>query len=327
MNPTDLQIFNQAVAAAQSGQTQAAYDTLTGLNQRYPHDANVLLWLAFTSSDWNVASAYIEKVALFEPHNPSLAGARAWLASQKPVAPPPAQPVAYPVFETAGAAVSSQPYNSYQTEHVVDAVPLPDTSQSSQAYSNSATSASYYDRSANYDNGVPTKPKLFWPKIIGAFVLVMVVVFFLATNLRSLSTAPSEIGGLQDNPPGVADLPAPANVKGLTATSALQDEVQSSLAKLKNPQLGAYLLSSGTPDNFLSTYGQQLKNKGWTLATNQTPKTNAHMQGYSKGGKIAVVLVEGPLTDDDLNRTSDEDKKILKSGSTMVILLEADGTN
>jgi hypothetical protein len=79
MRPEDLQCFNQAVAMAQTGQKTAAYQLLLKLNQTYPDNANLLLWLAFTSASLAEARTLINKAAWLEPNNIAIPGAKDWL--------------------------------------------------------------------------------------------------------------------------------------------------------------------------------------------------------------------------------------------------------
>lgn len=51
MKEPELSQFNQAIALAQAGHKQDAYDLFSSLRQHYPQDLNLLLWLAFTTPD------------------------------------------------------------------------------------------------------------------------------------------------------------------------------------------------------------------------------------------------------------------------------------
>src|SRR5205085_1640052 len=105
--PTDKQKFDQAVALAQTGRNQEAYTILGQLAPSNPDDSNILLWMAFTSSDPAKARLMLGKVAMLDPENPALPSARSWLATQEkkaapvatvasPVAPAKSEPVITP---------------------------------------------------------------------------------------------------------------------------------------------------------------------------------------------------------------------------------------
>lgn len=79
MNELDLQKFNQAIQLAQNGQNMQAQNILAELILRYPKDANIWLWTAFTSPSQERARRAVERAAKLEPTNPNLAHARAWL--------------------------------------------------------------------------------------------------------------------------------------------------------------------------------------------------------------------------------------------------------
>ncbi len=91
MNPSDVQAFTQAVNLAQFGQTDQAHFTLNQLYQKYPHDCNLLFWLAFTSAKPEMARQYLEQVRRLEPNNTNLVQAQTWLTqSAQAVSPSPA---------------------------------------------------------------------------------------------------------------------------------------------------------------------------------------------------------------------------------------------
>lgn len=75
----DLQQFNQAVTSEQEGQKAEAFAILDKLSQLCPNEPNLLLWLAFTTDNFTVASRAVQKVAVLDPTNVSLPAARKWL--------------------------------------------------------------------------------------------------------------------------------------------------------------------------------------------------------------------------------------------------------
>lgn len=82
MTPYDLERFNQAVGMAQAGQKTAAHGLLLELQPFYPKNADLSLWLAYTSPDLAEANQWLEKVARHDSANPALPGARSWLAQR-----------------------------------------------------------------------------------------------------------------------------------------------------------------------------------------------------------------------------------------------------
>lgn len=105
MTPTDKQKFDQAVALAQAGRNQEAYNILGQLAPSNPDDSNIMLWMAFTASDPAKARLMLGKVAMLDPDNPALPGARNWLAAQEKKLTPVA--AAKPVVAAATAAQTS----------------------------------------------------------------------------------------------------------------------------------------------------------------------------------------------------------------------------
>jgi hypothetical protein len=94
MNTADLQVFNQAVQLANSGNKPYAYQQLKALEPNNPQDTNLLLWLAFTTSDLNESGFMASRIAAIEPANANLPSLRSWLEGEKTKqqqAPPPPQ--------------------------------------------------------------------------------------------------------------------------------------------------------------------------------------------------------------------------------------------
>ncbi len=83
MNPNDLARFNQAIALSQAGKKPKAYSLLAQLAQAYPTDSNILLWMAFSSSDLRESRQLLDRVAQLDPQNATLPGAKEWLAQEE----------------------------------------------------------------------------------------------------------------------------------------------------------------------------------------------------------------------------------------------------
>jgi hypothetical protein len=82
MDSYDLQRYNQAIGLAQANQKEAAHEIFEQLMQRHTANANVLLWFAFTAESWGQAHNAIELARRYEPDNPAVAQAQAWLEDQ-----------------------------------------------------------------------------------------------------------------------------------------------------------------------------------------------------------------------------------------------------
>lgn len=83
MVANDLQYFQQAVEMARAGRKVEAHTILVQLAQFNPDDSNLLLWLAFTSSDLAQSRAFLERLMVLDPSNPSLSSAMDWLKSEE----------------------------------------------------------------------------------------------------------------------------------------------------------------------------------------------------------------------------------------------------
>jgi hypothetical protein len=83
MNNTDLKIFNQAVQLANSGQKQKAYQLIKSIDATNQDDSNLLMWLMVTTPDLREARHALNLLVARDPNNPSIPGARKWLATEK----------------------------------------------------------------------------------------------------------------------------------------------------------------------------------------------------------------------------------------------------
>jgi hypothetical protein len=74
--------FLEAINLAKAGRTKEAYPQLARLAQRYPGEAEVLIWLAYTSPDLLEAREAIYQATAIDSYNPSLTLARSWLETE-----------------------------------------------------------------------------------------------------------------------------------------------------------------------------------------------------------------------------------------------------
>ena len=325
MNSADLQIFNQAVATAQSGQTQAAHATLTSLNQRYPTDTNVLLWMAFTASNWNTASAYIEKVAQFEPNNPSLAGARQWLASQKPLSSP-VESIGYPNFEVSGTTPGNNIYSNPSGYEAFPGATMP-----SQAYNPADASIS--------QGAKVTKSRKPWLMVMAAVIVVLLIAITVVVVLNGSNTTRTFGTTGTTKTPGTTatfDIPAPPNGRSITLDGFLdgvlkqlqESQVQSTQDVIKNSQTAYYAVPNGMLSGLSTFYTQQMTGRGWSAATISIPTNNLTVaQLYTKDTKSAAILMVGPVTAQDLLSVPAELNDKFKAGDVLVIVIEFDKNN
>jgi hypothetical protein len=83
MNNSDLKVFNQAVQLANSGHKQKAYQLIKSIAATNQDDSNLLMWLMVTTPDLREAGHALNLFVARDPHNPSIPGARKWLAAEK----------------------------------------------------------------------------------------------------------------------------------------------------------------------------------------------------------------------------------------------------
>jgi hypothetical protein len=71
--------FSEAVALAQAGRKQEAYQALKRLEDANPNELNILLWLAFTAPSLGEAQRAVAAAARLAPAHPSVLQAQQWL--------------------------------------------------------------------------------------------------------------------------------------------------------------------------------------------------------------------------------------------------------
>ena len=86
MNSKDQTQFNQAIQLAQSGQKQQAHEKLKNLAHRN-QDINLLIWLAFTAPNLDIAARVLRQASAIDPNNPNLASAKDWLKAEQSTRP------------------------------------------------------------------------------------------------------------------------------------------------------------------------------------------------------------------------------------------------
>jgi hypothetical protein len=83
MTLSELEAFNRALALAETGNKAGAYEILTKLYRDHPDNSRVLLCIAFTAGSLEEARKVLQKASLLDPTNPSLSGAKNWLARRE----------------------------------------------------------------------------------------------------------------------------------------------------------------------------------------------------------------------------------------------------
>src|SRR5690348_18114556 len=83
MTLSELEAFNRAIALAEAGNKARAYEILTKLYRDHPDNSRVLLCIAFTAGSLEEARKVLQKASLIDPTNPSLTGAKSWLARRE----------------------------------------------------------------------------------------------------------------------------------------------------------------------------------------------------------------------------------------------------
>ena len=321
MNTRDLQAFNEAVAAAQSGQTQAAHLELSNLHLNYPSDTGVLLWLAFTAGGWETSNYYLEQVARLEPNNPSLPGAQDWLASQKPV-PPQSQSIPDPVFEPVGAAVSNSAYSassSYQTPSATSSWST--TTLPSQVYGDTTETSSGHANGTGEDDAeyLPKKSKKPGPIMIAGGISLVAIIITIVLLLTGALNGPAFNG--------VGDIPAPPNGQQIPLTLDNSQFNQFALL-VGNRQEGEYRVPNGKFNEVVSFYRKQMVDNGWSTYPFLIGSSDGSLQMYMQGDAYAGIIISTPLTASEAKyRATSLPGSQLQAGDVDVLLLQEGDSN
>lgn len=116
MDPHDLEAFNRAIQYAQAGDKQVAYRQFVAIAQSGVKDANLFMWLAYTTPDLKEAERALVEVERIEPTFTALPAARSWLQEElaKQPGPPPAMLESRPPQEFTQPVPYAQPQPQYQ---------------------------------------------------------------------------------------------------------------------------------------------------------------------------------------------------------------------
>lgn len=181
MDAIDLEKFNDAVALAQAGKKQEAYQRLKALSiATGAKDPSLLLWIAYTTSDLEEAETAIRMAEATNPNSQSVNAAYEWLRQQKLKIPPKQQ--------------SNQ--NTAQTMPPPNFIP-PAYPANNQAYSKNNTNQRPFNFSGspyatpnpppNYYNPAPFQPqgvvKQPGRKLNLASILTLIAVFFVMIGI------------------------------------------------------------------------------------------------------------------------------------------------
>jgi hypothetical protein len=147
MNQVDEATFKQAVAMAQAGKKQEAYADLIKLSRATgAKDSNLLLWVAFTTSDMAEAEAAIRMAQANEPGNSNLVQANEWYKNEikqreenkrTGSLPQPPQTVPYPAFVNLDQPLDEQ----FQKKAGKPSTPITDPNISSTQVHNPASAS------------------------------------------------------------------------------------------------------------------------------------------------------------------------------------------
>lgn len=172
MTPQDLAQFNNAIQLAQSGQKQIAHENLKDLARRN-QDANLLMWLAFTAPNLDIATLALNQATSLEPNSPNLVSAQSWLAGEKAKQALPPMPT----------------YQAVPVQPIYQQQPMPpqQTTWTPQQYQQLAT-GHYPPEQATMPMQQPKKNNNQTVLLIGAAVIVVLVVLGALVNFVQKDT-------------------------------------------------------------------------------------------------------------------------------------------
>ncbi|HEX2912878.1 MAG TPA: hypothetical protein VH186_18880 [Chloroflexia bacterium] len=290
MIPAELQGFNQAISLAQAGRKEEAHLILMQLAQTNPDDYNLLLWLAFTSSDLSLARIWIDRVAQQEPANPSLASARSWLIEQETRQAREASVAAQPV----GAGASAGRFSGYQS----NPGPTADFGHAQPyAYSQpqpAPASTGAYDNRQLYstDEAATGRSRSFLLPVVGLIAGVVIVAIIAIVAITFLS------GGGNSDKIAAKGLPVYSGATRLTLSEAEQKTLMDSFAqntdmnKIQDLAVEFYSIKREDKPNVISYYDNQIKNQGWIAPKGSSLSVpHGSVNVYTRDNDTKAVLV------------------------------------
>jgi hypothetical protein len=82
MTPEELNLLQQVSILLSENKKETAYNLVSGLRQKYPNDAQLLIWLAYAAPSLLEAQKAIHQSQILSPENPALANAKNWLRGE-----------------------------------------------------------------------------------------------------------------------------------------------------------------------------------------------------------------------------------------------------
>ncbi|NWJ46102.1 MAG: hypothetical protein HXX08_09510 [Chloroflexi bacterium] len=282
MSPQDLEQFNDAISLAQVGHKTEAFSLLTTLLERNPNDANIMLWMAFTSTSVTLAQSMLDRVAQVEPSNSNLAGARSWLHSLEAATNAATSAVAVVQAEP----VAPEPEAKSETDVVATAhVPTKVTEPEGKKKANLLFSTAFI---------------IIVVALVGV-VLVVLFTFFIGDRLAAQG------------------LPVYGNATRLDLKSNDRDVLDGSIKVLtsmtngaiNNVQVEVYRIKRSELNTALKYYETELKKNGWT-STTANRAINSSGYAYTKDNNKMFTVSSGSavptfsISSDNYNIKSDE---------------------
>lgn len=313
MRQTNLQRLNEAIALAQTGRKDEAHHILADLASANPDDANLLLWLAFTSHDLAKAGFLLERVSQLDPANPSLPGARNWLAEEEPkqplalAAPAPTYQIVVPMLP--------QPQPAYAT--------TPSFRPGPAYYPANPPKAQYAqlpDQSAN-----PTvrrlKPLLLAGIVVGGLVAMGVVVVLAIVLLNVLGGDRIVARGLPVYAGASRLEVSEADRSKLYASSNLASQTQ----RVKNFEFEVYAIKKNDTEKALQYYYQEMTRQGWRTPLQVTQQQAASTAGgvYQKENRYVMVMTAPPGSGNTFPSISNSK---IQPGDVLIVVFAAEET-
>jgi hypothetical protein len=304
MQPQDFDRFHQAVSLAQNGQKAAAHAQLGDLARIYPNDPNVWLWLAFTSSNGEVARVALDRVGQLDPANASLAGARQWAQHEFGVV---ALPSPQPVYEPTPA------YNERPAAVERPALPnaMPFQPQSEMSYAAMRESAPPVSEPQKASSGLLKTLLVVGAVFIGLMAGIIGLILLLPPITNQATSLPVF--------PGAVKVDFSQSYK-----TAYTEGFKSSVPSATKFQVDGYLIKSGDRQRVLDFYATEMPKSGWRM-----PKSGNALNVTSAGGsfktfvmgdnRAAAIILTPPTT--EIRRVLSEPEKY-QSGDLLLMLMD-----
>lgn len=290
--------LTQAITLARGGNKIEAYQDLKALaKETNAKDANVLLWLAFTSPDLAESETAIQMAESQSPANPNIKQAREWLQQEKLRAAGRALTTA-PVAEFQPAPVNidfnSSPYSDANGLKPPSQVLKPATDPQTQAGTSGWGNPIKPDFQPTQTTLGRGKPQINAFVLLSAALGVLIIALIVCAVLFFTSNSAVASNNVFDK----AGLPVFSEIETLNLSQSLRDQLSRSYTNTNNAtsnvkvtQVDFYKIKTTSSEvDFINFYKSELDKAGWNVQSVPIPTVSQQPFIVGIKGRSYILL-------------------------------------